>query len=80
MKSTLFAPALLAASMLTATFLTACTTAPRSQAGRSDLRAHAATTLANAQREDPTLGRVLDDAMGYAVFPTVGKGAVGVSP
>ncbi len=31
-----------------------------------------------AERNDPTLTPVLRDAKGYAVFPTVGKGAAGV--
>ena len=31
-----------------------------------------------AQRNDPSLTRFVHDAAGYAVFPSVGKGAIGV--
>jgi lipid-binding SYLF domain-containing protein len=58
--------------------LTACTTAPKSEEGKADKRDEAAAALAKAERNDPTLSPVLRDAKGYAVFPTVGKGAVGV--
>lgn len=34
--------------------------------------------LAKARQSDPTVDRVLDDAHGIAVFPKIGKGAVGV--
>jgi lipid-binding SYLF domain-containing protein len=34
--------------------------------------------LAKAERNDPTLSTLLRDAKGYAVFPTVGKGAAGI--
>lgn len=58
--------------------LAACTTAPRSEGGKADIRAEAAEALAKGERSDPTLAQFLHHAMGYAVFPTVGKGAVGV--
>jgi lipid-binding SYLF domain-containing protein len=62
---------------LTAT-LAACTTAPKSEQGKTDIRDEAAEALAKAKRNDPTLTPVLRDAKGYAVFPTVGKGAIGL--
>lgn len=58
--------------------LTACTTAPQSTEGRDDIRADAATALAKAQSNDPTLIPILRDARGYAVFPHIGKGAAGI--
>ena len=58
--------------------LAACTTAPKSEAGKTDIREEASAALAKAERNDPTLSPVLRAAKGYAVFPTVGKGAVGV--
>jgi lipid-binding SYLF domain-containing protein len=70
----MFATAALALSCT----LAACTTAPKSEEGKADKRDEAATALAKAERNDPTLSPVLRDAKGYAVFPTVGKGAVGV--
>lgn len=58
--------------------LGACSTAPKSEEGKADKRQEAATALAKAERNDPTLEAVLRDAKGYAVFPTVGKGGIGV--
>lgn len=58
--------------------LSACSTAPKSVEGKSDLRSDAARALAKAQQADPTLVPILDAAAGYAVFPSVGKGAAGV--
>jgi len=55
--------------------LAACTTAPKSEAGKTDIRERASATLATAERNDPTLSPVLRAAKGYAVFPTIGKGA-----
>lgn len=57
---------------------TGCTTAPKTESGRADLKSEAAATLSRARTSDPSLGSLLDKARGYAVFPTVGKGAVGV--
>jgi lipid-binding SYLF domain-containing protein len=76
-RSLLVATALVAGSVGVSA-LTACTTAPRSESDRVDLQADANRTLVTAKRNDHTLGAVLDKAAGYAVFPTVGKGAVGV--
>lgn len=36
------------------------------------------TTIATFQRKDPGLRRFFDHAAGYAVFPTVGEGAIGI--
>lgn len=66
------------AFLLAGIFLTACTTAPRSEAGKADIRTEADAALGKAQRSDPTLIPVLQNAVGYAVFPTVGKGAIGI--
>lgn len=73
MRSTL----LLIGALMSAS-LVSCQTAPRTDAGKTDIRDAADTTLAEAQRNDPTLTPVLRNALGYAVFPTVGKGAIGV--
>ena len=58
--------------------LSACATAPSSVQGKADIESDAAVALAKAKKSDPTLTRVFDASAGYAVFPTVGKGAVGV--
>ena len=56
----------------------ACSTAPRTESARADIRADAEAALSKARRADPSFGDFLSRAAGYAVFPTVGKGAVGV--
>jgi len=58
--------------------LSACSTAPRSAEGRTDIRNEAASSVSTAQRNDPTLALLLREAPGHAVFPTVGKGAIGI--
>ena len=66
------------AGMIVVLTLSACSTAPRSAEGKADIETEAAEALAKAQASDPTLTPILDSAAGYAVFPTVGKGAAGV--
>lgn len=58
--------------------LFACSTAPSTVEGRADIERDAATALAKAHRNDPTLSRIISASAGYAVFPSVGKGAAGV--
>jgi lipid-binding SYLF domain-containing protein len=65
-------------SIVSLAMVAACSTAPRSDEGKAGIRAEADTAVTNAQKQDPSLAAVLRDAKGYAVFPTVGKGAVGV--
>src|SRR5437762_11602241 len=65
-------------SILVLIGLTGCSTAPKSAEGKASLQSEADAAVAKAKRNDPTLAKVLQDAAGYAVFPTVGKGAVGV--
>ncbi|MBX3323655.1 MAG: lipid-binding SYLF domain-containing protein [Phycisphaeraceae bacterium] len=60
------------------TIVPGCSTAPRTVGGRYDLERDAARTLSIAKRNDSSLSKFLTDARGYAVFPTVGKGAIGV--
>ena len=55
-----------------------CATAPSSPEGRADLTRNVGTALAKAKVQDPALQAFLDKAYGYAIFPSVGKGAVGV--
>ncbi len=69
---------LISAGLIVSLALCACATAPRSEEGKSDIRANAAATVTRAERADPTLTPILRDAAAYAVFPTVGKGAIGV--
>lgn len=52
-----------------------CHTVPKSDAERSALKVNAAATLAVFIDKDPTLNDLIAEAAGYAVFPSVGKGA-----
>jgi len=58
--------------------ITGCATAPRSVQGKADIEHEAAVALAKAQKNGPSLVNIFDTAAGYAVFPSVGKGAVGI--
>jgi lipid-binding SYLF domain-containing protein len=55
-----------------------CATAPSSDSEKLVLRDDADRTLRMARKSDTSLGSFLDAAKAYAVFPTVGKGAIGV--
>lgn len=61
-----------------ALFSTGCETAPKTAAERGAIQDDSSNAIARARRTDPTLAVLLDMSAGYAVFPTVGKGAVGV--
>lgn len=67
-----------AACALASALLAGCSTAPKSESARVELIDEAQTTIDTAKRNDPTLADHLSKAAGYAVFPTVGKGAIGV--
>ncbi|MGA2501952.1 MAG: YSC84-related protein [Tepidisphaeraceae bacterium] len=68
----------LVAGVLGLLVMTGCATAPRSVEGKANIENDAAVALAKAKTSDPTLIGIFDAAAGYAVFPSVGKGAVGV--
>jgi lipid-binding SYLF domain-containing protein len=55
-----------------------CSTAPKGEGARADLRAEVDATIDRFKRTDPSMAEMFNSAAGYAVFPTVGKGAVGV--
>lgn len=57
---------------------TGCSTAPKTTQARAEIRSQADETLDRAQASDASLAGFLKNSAGYAVFPTVGKGAVGV--
>lgn len=68
----------MAAALTASLAFTACSTAPRSAEAREDIMLESDVALVKAKANDPTMAKVLDDAHGSAVFPKVGKGAVGV--
>ena len=57
---------------------TGCSTAPKSDAARADLRDEANVTVRKFERRDESLHNTIDRSAGYAVFPSVGKGGLGV--
>lgn len=78
MKSTWVGKSCVLAGLTALLALGACATAPATVAGKTDIRQDAAASLAEAQRQDPSLVPILNSAAGYAVFPTIGKGAAGI--
>jgi lipid-binding SYLF domain-containing protein len=63
---------------LVTVFASACTTAPKTETERQDLVADADRTLDKFRNSDTGIKDHMAKAYGYAVFPTIGKGAVGV--
>ena len=61
-----------------ALFLTGCATAPRTDGGKLVLSSKVQEAIDLARKEDPGLEKFFDEAAGYAIFPTVGKGAIGI--
>jgi lipid-binding SYLF domain-containing protein len=61
-----------------ALLLGGCATAPKSAEGKAELTGKVQATVDRAAKEDPGLTKFFNEAAGYAVFPSVGKGAIGV--
>jgi lipid-binding SYLF domain-containing protein len=70
--------ALIASGLVGLISLSAGSTAPSSDEGKSDLRNSSADALSQAQQNDSSLRNFIANSAGYAVFPTIGKGAAGV--
>jgi hypothetical protein len=68
-----FAGALLGLGLLGATSMTG-TTAPGSMADPSEV----AAVVSKFKRKDPGMAKVFARAYGYVIFPTVGKGGIGL--
>jgi len=64
--------------LLGVAFLIGCSTAPSSSENKDVLNSKTISTIDTAKKTDPGLQKFFDTAAGYAVFPTVGKGAIGV--
>ena len=65
-------------SVLGIAFLAACATAPRTADDRSELMRDADSALGQARSVNPGFDSIIRNAPGYAVFPTVGKGGMGI--
>ena len=55
-----------------------CSTAPKTEAKRRNLVSQATEAVDQFKLADPTVEPFLKNAYGYAVFPNIGKGAIGV--
>lgn len=58
--------------------LVGCSTEPKTDEGKASLHDDAVATLNQFQREDTGLKGFLDRGYGYVIFPSVGKGGLGV--
>jgi len=63
---------------LLALVVAACSTAPEKQSDRDKLSAEVQATIDRFKRRDGTLERWFESAYAYAVFPEIGKGAIGI--
>ena len=70
--------ALLVMSAVLAILLSGCQTAPKTEAEKDDLEMQAESTVVTFKTLDPQMKTFFDSAQGYAVFPTIGKGGLGV--
>jgi lipid-binding SYLF domain-containing protein len=61
-------------AVMLAISVAACAGAPRTATQRENLEESARITLSRMETRDPGLRRLLEDAPGYVVFPTIGKG------
>ena len=75
MKTMMWVCTLVAAG---AVLLAGCSTAPKSEAEQAQLTSKSENAIQMAKQADPGLQKFFDTAAGYAIFPSVGKGAVGV--
>jgi len=58
--------------------LTGCSTTPQTAEGQAQLTSKSEAAIQQAKKADPGLQRFFETAAGYAVFPSVGKGGLGV--
>src|SRR6188472_390233 len=58
--------------------LAGCATAPKDDKHRQALVDDSAAALSKFQAEDPGIQSMLNNAYGYAIFPSIGEGGLGV--
>jgi lipid-binding SYLF domain-containing protein len=75
MKST---PCMALVLTIVSGLLVSCATAPSSRSEREELLAEAASALKRINAEDPGVNALVRRGYGYALFPTVTKGGLGV--
>lgn len=64
--------------ILGAVLLGGCSTAPNTVAKRTALHQDVLSTIDRFKEHDPSMSSLFQSSAGYAVFPSVGKGAIGV--
>ncbi len=69
---------LIASLVLLAILLAGCQTAPKTQADKDVLAMQAESTVVTFKTLDREMKTFFDSAKGYAVFPSIGKGGLGV--
>lgn len=57
-------------------FTTGCSTSPKTTEEKDKLESEAQKALSEMKAKDPSLDAFLKSSYGYAVFPSIGKGAV----
>lgn len=65
-------------SVLGIAFLSACATAPRTVDDKNELMRDADSALTQARSGNSSFDSIIRNAPGFAVFPTVGKGGMGI--
>src|SRR4051812_36546729 len=55
-----------------------CSTAPRTEAARQGIVSESTTALNGFKAADPSIEPFLAKAYGYAIFPGIGKGGMGI--
>ena len=68
--------AMLLIASLSIPALTGCRATPETEGERQALRDEGKGAVAEMRGKHPELGQILDDAYGYAIFPSVGKGGL----
>jgi len=78
MKKMLILSLLLACGSGCMLTMASCATAPATVEGKMKIEDQADAAIARGKRNDSTLAPALSNAVGYAVFPTIGKGGIGI--
>jgi len=64
--------------ILAAVLLGGCSTAPTTVAKRTALHQEVGAAIESFKANDPSMSDLFQSSAGYAVFPSVGKGAIGI--
>jgi lipid-binding SYLF domain-containing protein len=70
--------ATLVATLAALILFTGCATQPKDESGKANLKDEATATLNKFKRQDTSLDAFMSKGDGYAIFPGIGKGGLGV--